>query len=1154
MFKHCLSKFSCALVMMCALVTGGLLQSCEDVLDLDEYKYDDSEPSWLGPSIYEFLKTGNAGHTYNNYVKLIEELDQKEILSRTGSRTMFIADDAAFERFYQSNNSWGVKSYDELSYRQKKVLLYNVMLKNAYLLDMLAATQTDPIAEQSGGDCLRRETMASLYDSVPIFTIDAETNGLRFPENNKPFELYKEYLETSGKGNGLRIALGNGNPMMVHFLYEYVRTQNIQDNDFTVMFQRAGKTRTGTEAFVFSNKILNSDVSYGDLSDDTLTITCKNGYLYRMDDVLIPPSNMAQMLRETKSAKLFSRMLDRFAYLEYDNNITAQFNMDEHDGKPEDNENVYLMKYALETLNSGGDREGQPYYKPDNSGKAGSSYPQSKQLRFGPDEFVKFDPGNAQYKSPNGLQTDMAALLVPNDTMIYRFFTPQRYQDKSVLDSPEGQSRSYGVGSSIVEQFAAPEDIERLKEVPGMDYAAVMQPCLDSVPLKILSAFICNLMQESFLNTLPSNFERVRNDARDEMGLKASDVEDCVLANNGVIYILNNVYGPARYQAVMTPPLVMSNMQIMNAVINDLKYDSYLLAMDANYSFIVPDDTCFVYYDPSTFRSADPTALVFKWGKVRETELNSGLVCTECSFDTLTYQITGVLKDPARKNVSDYKGVLQDLMEYFIIIDSVESPNNQKMNQYYLTKGYGIVKCTKDDDGNVRFQGGEQLELSRKLGRDVYVTVKKNGRFEEKNGITYCTESKDENYPSGVVSPPRKTIYSYLPPETSENPFYEFYELCSTLSDDSMYIKMFNIDMSKKDGQKQLNDTLKKYRIFSDVINASDQAVPFLSTYHYTVYVPLASELQKAYDLGLPTGADIQAEIDAENYGRAASMVRLLNKFVRYHFQDNAVMVDVLPFQAQVSDSVVSDTARYETAIINDKTGRFFDLFIKSENGTITVKDDCNNVAKVMNEKGKEGITWNILARDILFKADINKPNVKRSDIETSSFAVIHQIDKALYNSNVLGYDNRFLRFAKGGEPVEKMDIAVPVSYDEANDVTVYENAEYLVGKAKNFLVDTDHGRVHMGTGYLMKKLENGGNKFEQEDYVLLGDTAKILITDAGYLVGLDTLASGAVNIRYLWTDLKPLSTNAQGTVHPDSIVTVLPNGTFVDAKGKVIK
>ena len=149
MFKHCLSKFSCALVMMCALVTGGLFQSCEDLLGLDVYKYDDGEPSWLGSSIYDFLKEGNAGHTYENYVNLIDDLGEKEILSRTGSRTLFIADDEAFARFYE-NNPWNVKEYKDFTYRQKKVLLYNVMLKNAYLLDMLAATKIDPKVEMMG--------------------------------------------------------------------------------------------------------------------------------------------------------------------------------------------------------------------------------------------------------------------------------------------------------------------------------------------------------------------------------------------------------------------------------------------------------------------------------------------------------------------------------------------------------------------------------------------------------------------------------------------------------------------------------------------------------------------------------------------------------------------------------------------------------------------------------------------------------------------------------------------------------------------------------------------------------------------------------------------------------------------------------------------
>ena len=216
MFKHCLSKFSCALVMMCALVTGGLFQSCEDILGLDEYKYDDSEPTWLGSSIYDFLKEGNAGHTYENYVKLIDDLGEKDILSRTGSRTLFIADDAAFERFYEEN-SWGVKSYEDFTFRQKKVLLYNAMLKNAYLLDMMAATTVDPNVEQLGGDCMRRETSATLFDSVPLFSANSTTQGLRFPQNNPSFKLWEEYLE----GDSIRIAIGSKNPMMVHFLYTH---------------------------------------------------------------------------------------------------------------------------------------------------------------------------------------------------------------------------------------------------------------------------------------------------------------------------------------------------------------------------------------------------------------------------------------------------------------------------------------------------------------------------------------------------------------------------------------------------------------------------------------------------------------------------------------------------------------------------------------------------------------------------------------------------------------------------------------------------------------------------------------------------------------------------------------------------------------------
>jgi hypothetical protein len=157
------------------------------------------------------------------------------------------------------------------------------------------------------------------------------------------------------------------------------------------------------------------------------------------------------------------------------------------------------------------------------------------------------------------------------------------------------------------------------------------------------------------------------------------------------------------------------------------------------------------------------------------------------------------------------KNRLQDLMEYFIIVDEVENTENE----YFLSKGYGTIKCVKEADGTVKFQGGEQLEMSNKLGRDVNVTIKGIGRYQEKNGVTYCTESKDEVYKSGVVSPPTRSISSYLSDNSEENPFYEFYKLCSALSYTEMYGTIFDLDEVDTEEKEALLDSINRYRVFA---------------------------------------------------------------------------------------------------------------------------------------------------------------------------------------------------------------------------------------------------------------------------------------------------------------------------------------------------
>ena len=91
------------------LVAAGGLTACEG------YDLAENDPDWLGSSIYDYLRSeGN----YSNVVRMIDDLGYSDVLAKTGSKTLFVADDAAFSRFYQ-NNSWGVRSYEELSLAQK---------------------------------------------------------------------------------------------------------------------------------------------------------------------------------------------------------------------------------------------------------------------------------------------------------------------------------------------------------------------------------------------------------------------------------------------------------------------------------------------------------------------------------------------------------------------------------------------------------------------------------------------------------------------------------------------------------------------------------------------------------------------------------------------------------------------------------------------------------------------------------------------------------------------------------------------------------------------------------------------------------------------------------------------------------------------------
>ena len=156
-------------VVLTVLATAFGLSSCRPDFDLDK-----RFPEWLGTSIYETLKEGfrndSTGEEYSfkTFVRLIEDLDQVNILAKTGSKTLFVADDSAFARFFRDcpffdANGQKVTSYEGLSKAQKKMILNGSMLNNVYQVAMLSSS---PGGEQSPpllGNCMRRVSASEIF-------------------------------------------------------------------------------------------------------------------------------------------------------------------------------------------------------------------------------------------------------------------------------------------------------------------------------------------------------------------------------------------------------------------------------------------------------------------------------------------------------------------------------------------------------------------------------------------------------------------------------------------------------------------------------------------------------------------------------------------------------------------------------------------------------------------------------------------------------------------------------------------------------------------------------------------------------------------------------------------------------------------------------
>ena len=876
------------LIAACGLLMGAsVFQGCKDDFVLT------GQPEWLGNSIYERLEEdGN----YTTMLKLIDDLGQREVLSHTGSKTLFVANDSAFNQWFKKN-PWGVNRYEQLSLSQKKLLLNNSMINNAYLIELMSNGR--PQGEDNApeeGRTMRRETATSIYDSVQILKPSQMPNTTvwaKFKDNGKSIPILKDATAAP----------------MIHFLPIFMKINKITNADLDILTNH--QANDINEAWVNGKKVVERD------------ITCKNGYIQKVDGVFESAPNMAEIIRQHPSTSRWSQLLDRFSAPYFNAAGTREYNR------------IYSTQDSVYTLR---------YYSNASSGGENVTTPDGKAVNA----MLRFDPGWNQYinaTTDNYMNYDAGAMFAPTNEALENWWNNE--------------------GKDLQEEYGV----------------------IDSIPEATMAKLINVNMLPVFTEAIPTKFDRILNDAKEEMGVKIADVDSCFMGCNGVVYMTNRVFTPAEFASVAYPAL--SHPSAMNVIYwgisaasllsptskslaTKLNFLPYLLSMQSRYSLILPSNNAMLQYlDYASYNTenvSSPTVLEFYYDERKGNDQKVQARRYQCTIDE-DGNIT--LGDIIQENVANAVIVdcLYRLMDQMIIVGDIEDGH-----EFYKSKGGTLLRVTKAPDGRLAFAGGWQTDHGKKI-----LPVNNENIYTKTNGKAYILNEQ-------VPMASEKSVYMTL----QEKP--EFSEFLKLLEGSDL--------LKAKSGSR--NAGLNKL---------GNMNLSLFDNYNYTVYVPTNESIRELIDNGLlPTWDDYDAYNDSTYEGsedeakEAQSIIKgIIVDFIRYHIQDHSIAINMAPeiYDEEKDGEIVKKIPRYEndyeTMRRNPETSRFYPLTVNHEGGQMWVMDNVNQKKKENNQPYEvrkvvktDGL-YNCICREYWYSGAGNAATTYQA-----SDAVVHQIDGVL--------------------------------------------------------------------------------------------------------------------------------------------------------------
>ncbi len=255
------------------LLSGCLFSACRK--EIDEYY---ARPESLEPTIYLNLE---AKGNFSSYLALVDKANYKKILSSAGYFTVFAPTDDAFPSFLQEQS---LSSLDEIdSITARRIVAYS-LIYNLFTQEQIDDYQSTKEQGWVLDEAFRRTT--ANYKWVYDEMVDGKMEKI-IDQNGVGL-----YAETSP----IFDAENNNNKNIPYFTTPYMSGENISAYDYNYFFPESEFT---------GFNVVDARVTEAD-------ILCENGIVHATDKVILPLSNIEELLAKDEEYSDFKKLIDDY--------------------------------------------------------------------------------------------------------------------------------------------------------------------------------------------------------------------------------------------------------------------------------------------------------------------------------------------------------------------------------------------------------------------------------------------------------------------------------------------------------------------------------------------------------------------------------------------------------------------------------------------------------------------------------------------------------------------------------------------------------------------------------------------------------------------------------------------------------------------------